>query len=243
MKKTLEKAVKANDIPQVRTILLQMLSSKSDNTASLKDITEVIKKTPKLFDKDDGKVYGPTAEEMTETQVEALREDIVSNFSVHKFSRLAEVREIERKNPRYYRDRVKEVAESVDYPDGEVSVSEEIVDDSVVAAEAVEPSVDEPSIVDIVAEKVDAVCPDDCAVQEVAEESITTEQPEASTASGEKKPCAVGRTFGYVILLLGLAAAITGVCVPVKFLIGLGIGVLMLGAAIVYASISRSSQD
>lgn len=46
-----------------------------------------------------------------------------------------------------------------------------------------------------------------------------------------------GRVVGYLLILLGVAAVVVGVSVPVNFLIGVGIGVIMLGAAVVYMSI------
>lgn len=49
-----------------------------------------------------------------------------------------------------------------------------------------------------------------------------------------------GKKIGAVIMAIGCAAAIVGLCVPVKFLLGLGIGVFMLGTAFVYMSITRN---
>lgn len=236
MNRSLETAVKAKDIPQVRGILLDMISSKSQSTSSLKEIAAVIAKTPDLFDKDDGFLYGPSAKEMTLEQVEALRTDIKTNFSVKKFSRLVEVMEVERENPHYYKDRVKEVVETIDFPEGKMKLSEEIVDKDIITADA-EP---EYSKMDVQEEypQAEEKLP-------LAEENVPpAEENVPPVEEGKKKTVsAVGRTFGYVVLLLGLAAAITGLCVPVKFLIGLGIGVLMLGAAIVYTAISCSQDE
>ena len=42
-------------------------------------------------------------------------------------------------------------------------------------------------------------------------------------------------------MTVSAAASIVGLCVPVRFLIGLGIGVIMLGTAIVYLSLRKVS--
>lgn len=55
--------------------------------------------------------------------------------------------------------------------------------------------------------------------------------------SGKKKSVSCGKVFGAIVMALGCAAAIVGLCVPVKFLLGLGIGIFMLGTAFVYINI------
>lgn len=45
------------------------------------------------------------------------------------------------------------------------------------------------------------------------------------------KPSAA-KILGYVIMILGAAASIVGICIPVNFLIGVGIGVILLGSVI-----------
>lgn len=49
----------------------------------------------------------------------------------------------------------------------------------------------------------------------------------------------LGRGIGLAVIIAGLVASIVGICVPVRFMIGLGIGVLMLGATVVYTAINR----
>lgn len=53
-----------------------------------------------------------------------------------------------------------------------------------------------------------------------------------------KPKCNCGKIINIVIMALGCAAAIVGLCVPVKFLLGLGIGVFMLGTALLYMQIT-----
>lgn len=47
------------------------------------------------------------------------------------------------------------------------------------------------------------------------------------------------RIFGYILILCGIAAAIVGVAVPVRLLLGVGIGTAMLGIAVTYASLPK----
>ena len=55
----------------------------------------------------------------------------------------------------------------------------------------------------------------------------------------EKPKCSCGRTWGIIITLLGLAGAIVGLCVPVGFLLGLGIGVFLLGTVLLYTGMKK----
>lgn len=57
-----------------------------------------------------------------------------------------------------------------------------------------------------------------------------------AASSGSTSP---GKIFGFILMVLGCAAAIVGLCVPVKFLLGIGIGVFMIGTAVVYINIRR----
>ena len=41
-------------------------------------------------------------------------------------------------------------------------------------------------------------------------------------------------------MLAGAAAAITALCVPVTFLLGVGIGIILLGIALTYAALPRA---
>lgn len=83
--------------------------------------------------------------------------------------------------------------------------------------------------------------------EEVTDGKITaasvseTPMSDAERHMSRRKPkaSAVSRKFGYGVMAAGAAAAIVGLCVPVRLLIGLGIGVIMLGSAIVYANLRR----
>lgn len=80
---------------------------------------------------------------------------------------------------------------------------------------------------------------------EIVVEAIEESGPESEyDEMAEKKirhrhRSAAGRGFGLAVIVLGLVASIVGICVPVRFLIGLGIGVLMLGATVAYTAINR----
>lgn len=78
----------------------------------------------------------------------------------------------------------------------------------------------------------------------VEDASVTEEErarmvEDAAAAFGADTPRknASGRKVGIAIMILGCAAAIVGLCVPVKFLLGLGIGIFMLGTALTYINI------
>ena len=76
-----------------------------------------------------------------------------------------------------------------------------------------------------------------CSAAEQAEicSQVDSEREEELAHPGGK----AGRIVGYVMIAIGFAASVTGVCLPVNFLTGVGIGVLMLGTAMVYASLPR----
>lgn len=215
MKKKLQQAIEAGDVPSVRSILIEMVTAKGGSVSSLEDMAGAIAATKDLFVKDDDKVYASSAKELTATEIEALRDDVKQNFSVQKFKLLAEVREIERTHPSYFKNRVKEVDMNVDYAEDTLTVEEEIVADRVVVAEVSDKS--NPS------DSSDRSNPSD-----MSDSSVRSVKPGRSV-----KIC------GYVIILLGLLTSIVGLSIPVRFMIGMGIGVMMLGAGIVYVAINQ----
>ncbi len=206
MKDTLKQAVKSGDIRQIRAIMIDSMTCCAGNTATLNQITEAIEKVPGLFDRDDGKFYAASARDMTETLIDSLREDLGSNFSLPKYRLYTEVQALRVSDPDYYAEREKEQKESVAYPDGTLTITEEIVGGKVTAASVSE-----------------------------------TPLPDAGhdTARRRHKRSALCRRIGYCVMTAGVVASIVGLCVPVRFLIGLGIGVIMLGTAIVYLSLRK----
>ena len=46
------------------------------------------------------------------------------------------------------------------------------------------------------------------------------------------------RRIAYIIMALGAAAVIVSLCVSLKFLLGIGIGVIMLGSAVGYRGVA-----
>lgn len=74
----------------------------------------------------------------------------------------------------------------------------------------------------------------------VDKEEKNTQSVEDDPYEGYVKPVDKGgRKLGAIIMALGFAAAIVGLCVPVRFLIGLGIGVFMLGTALYYVNMRK----
>lgn len=60
------------------------------------------------------------------------------------------------------------------------------------------------------------------------------DNPYASQSRGKSL-----RILGFILMAAGLATSIVGLCVPVRFMIGLGIGVIMLGSAVAYTTVTR----
>ncbi|MDE6006181.1 MAG: hypothetical protein K2G67_01325 [Muribaculaceae bacterium] len=172
MKNKITKAIQANDIPQARELLIEMMSSRAGNTKTILEISETIASTPGIFDTDDGKTY-PVAHEITEEHLAILSEDLRRNFSLPKFRLFTEV------HARIVRD-----------PDFNLKSS--------------------------------------------------SSNPESNSEDNKKRRhCRPLLIVGYILMALGIVASIVGICVPVRFLIGLGIGVLMLGLAVTYSAIPR----
>lgn len=213
MRKALQKAIDAHDITGIRMILIDMASKPAGGISSINDITETIIDVPDLFEKDDGREYAPSPREMTEDLITSLRDDLYENFSLEKFRLLTEVREIERTNPKYFKNRTRTVKTEEFYPDGTLEITEHIVGDDIVTAEVVE--------------------------MEAAGEPEQESKASGTVAATAARYRQFSQLFGYVIILLGVAAAIVGICVPVYFLIGVGIGVMMLGSALVYVMLER----
>jgi hypothetical protein len=190
MKKKLKAAVEAADVPQVRSILVDIIGHGAGDTATIEDVTEAIANTPGIFEPDDGKFYAERPEDMTETLIETLRADLDRNFSLEKVRLYTEVESIKARDPRYFRDREKQMR----------AMAEEAGEALAAAPEPAEPS---------------------------------------DQADPAERPAPAARVIGYVIMALGAAAAITALCVPVKFLLGLGIGIFLLGTAVTYMTLVK----
>lgn len=72
-------------------------------------------------------------------------------------------------------------------------------------------------------------------------DSPATDEVRNEREADSKPRCSCAKTVAAVIMILGCAAAIVGLCVPVKFLLGLGIGVFMLGTALLYVNLSNKA--
>lgn len=181
MRKKIQQALEANDIPQVREILIEAITSRAGNARTLTDIAETIESTPGLFEPDDGCIY-PKAHDMTESLIETLKNDIRANFSLPKYRLLTEV------SARIARD-----------PSFKLKKEPVVTDEAIFIAGA-----------------------------------------PVETEVGLPKRHHTARTLGYILILAGLAAAITAICIPLHFLIGVGIGVMMLGIVLVYLSLPHA---
>lgn len=59
----------------------------------------------------------------------------------------------------------------------------------------------------------------------------------APTEIKSHKSSKCAKIIGYIMMALGAAAAIVALCVPLRFLLGIGIGVVMIGSAVTYLNI------
>ena len=201
MEKTLKQAVEANNIPAIREALVDIIVKDSGKTVPIQTVTKVLETTPGLFDVDNGKKYADSPADMTDELVAQLIEDLKSNFSIEKFSLLAETFALD--------------------PDRKVKVEK--------TSSAASPEVSDGMQAVSLAEEIDPVT-DEEREQMLEDAKATFGAPDA--------PKGGSRIVAAIIMILGCAAAIVGLCVPVKFLLGLGIGVFMLGTALLYININ-----
>lgn len=215
MKNMLKRAVETRNLPEIRSALIQMIQKGAGRTGYLNEITGTIEKTPGLFVRDDGKVYASSAKEMTPELIAELENDISDNFSVNKFRLLTEVSAIKSKDPLFY-SRHHNTTPQPERPDATDCVDVEIVEEEIEVS-------DNSALVELL-------------INEQQAEEAGLKETVYPTSS---KAASIGGKFGYLLLLAGIAAAIVALSIPVRFLLGVSIGVIMLGAALVYASIYR----
>lgn len=82
--------------------------------------------------------------------------------------------------------------------------------------------------------------PENDAATSPGESALLSEPDSVTTAAGHVRSgrkTGTLRRIAYVIMAAGVAAAVVGLCVSLKFLLGVGIGVVMLGSAIAYRAI------
>lgn len=220
MERTLKEAVEANDIVKIRKALTNIIINDSGKTIPIESVTEVLETTNGLFEPDDGKQYPESAAKLTDQQVRQLIRDLNSNFSIEKFSLLTEFFALKANESGYKFD-----------PDE---------DDTAMPGEA---SSDNDDMEIVIEERTVMVDGDDRKpVTRAERDEMISDAKAAWQQEGESCPkkCNCGRIVSAIIMALGCAAAIVGICVPVNFLIGLGIGVLMVGAAALYMNIQSS---
>lgn len=239
MKRKLQSAIDAADIPMIRATLVEMIDSGYNHSDVLNDIAGALAANPDIFVKDDGRHYADSPADMTETLINSLRADLPGNFSVEKFSLLAESRLLTHNDPHYFSRRESETVEVIEDADGEIDVTSTLVDNRTTAAHATTLPTSDASDTDIEA-------------ADVSDATSLLNRAGSATDSGTKGGNAVIkprkrrgrflRTIGFSLMALGAAAAIVALCVPISFLLGVGIGVIMLGIALAYAAIPRPSR-
>lgn len=212
MKRKLQKAIENHDTILVRSLLLDMLKRKPGSIETLNSVRQAMAEMPDIFDEDNGKEYPSASENWTAGMCSTLADDLNGNFSREKLNLYAEAcvdRHLDKKSVR------------TDKGDASDDMIIEVVEveETVEAEESLEPSFN--------------------ALAET-DKSIDTEE-KADTVDSDSKDSkrSFGKMMAYILIACGIVASIVGVCIPVKFLIGLGIGVIMVGAAACYSALSR----
>lgn len=72
------------------------------------------------------------------------------------------------------------------------------------------------------------------------EEEIVKSDSNTASDKASKPRCSCAKTTAIIMMILGCAAAIVGLCIPVKFLLGLGIGVFMVGSFFLYSTLKNN---
>lgn len=208
MKKNLSEAIAAGDAVKVRTLLLEMLRRDAGRKDTLLSLAAAIE-MPNLFENPSGVLYILPKEEWNLSYARAVEEGLVRNFT--------------RDGLRHYSEVMVELAARRRNGDDGLtapSADSEVRGEAVVLTEVSPQEGDGPA---------DGALTEIVAIQEVEDLS---EEPVRS--SGKRRPGYIGIAVGYCLMAIGVLAAIVSLFLPVKFLLGLGIGTLMVGSAVTY---------
>lgn len=212
MKKTLQKAIEAQDIPKVREIITEALAQRPGNKDTLELVQFAVAKTPGLFVKDDGKTYPKKAEHWTDEVFSQLQCDLLDNFSSDKLKLFTDISTDRYLNPKTERT-------APDARPGGKSAAES----AAVAEEIVIETPEE--IIDVI---------------ETAPEPDPELRQILTDGNGKLPPRRnLFRIIGYVFMCLGVICTIVGLCIPVTLMIGLGIAVFMIATVPVYLAIKN----
>ncbi len=213
MKRTLKAAMEAGDVARVRGILLDALRRKPGNKETLESVRMAMTSVEGIFDEAGEPLYTLPPEEWNESYARSLEAALVKNFTSERLGHYTEV----------------------------VVALESRRHDPSAPADAPSPAGDslDEEIEIRVARLTEIVPPEEVVELTEREASDDAEDEEGREV---RKGHSATKIFGYVLILLGAAAAIVGMCVPAHFIIGLGIGTLMIGSAIAYIGISSRSR-
>lgn len=211
----LEEAVRSGNVAAVRVALVEAVQNRADKPATLHSMRYAISATPGLFEPDNGRIEILDRESWTNGYVRRMIKAINENFSSEKLSRLLEVCSIMKRRPQEFR---------------RANRAEKKMEQAMAAAEPVE-----------VVEEVASVVDDNGAVVLEIEELDTEfagKMPGAA-ASHSARVSKAGRITGYVLIALGLVCLIVGLCIPMRLLLGIGIGAVLVGSAVAYNYLQR----
>lgn len=213
-RKQLEDALHNHDSGEVREIIIKLLQLKAQRRETLELVTIAISKGENLFEPDDGELRVLERENWSAGYCDELAEAVKMNFSLKKLQMYSEVAMELARNPE-----ARKRGESIDEAARvmEMEIQDVTTPDSTPVSSAARPS---------------------RLTNSSSNQEKTDESPVNNPKTERTKKSAV-KIIGYVLILMGIAAAIVGICVPVKFLIGLGIGVIMLGSAVTYLGINH----
>lgn len=225
MIKKMEQAVKAGDSEAARALIVQELWEHPGRPATLDMVTYAMENMPDLFDEEVGTLVIEERENWDEEYRESLAGSLAGNFSRDRLKLFTEVSAalVTEKTPH---------AESVrdkGYPT--VAEVEQVVVEDCCGNCRVE-----------VVERVRNVAPPDngvCAVTSgdtVLALAETAERIEDHRINAPEHGKAA-KIAGYVMMGAGAVAAVVGLCVKLTMLLGIGIGLILVGSAVVYNAI------
>ena len=229
MIKKMEQAVKARDREAVRTLIVQELRERPARPETLDMVTYAIEKVPDLFDEQSGTIVPVDCADRDEQCCESLAESLTENFSRDRLKLYTDVCAALATGdaPRHVgkdESRSKEGYPTV----GEV---EQVVVEDRYGNDRVE-----------VIERVENVTPPDTGVCAVSSGNAVEDLSDTADKIEDHRLNApehgkVAKTAGFVMMGVGAATAVVGLCISMSMLLGIGIALILVGSAVVYNAI------
>lgn len=216
-KKRIDEAAKYNDIGTIRELIIDVLTRRPADRESLDIVAYAMDKSPDLFDEDDMTVETLSKEEWTDGYARKVGDALKRNFSRRKLSMYAETMTELARNPKAHELANEKESDGARYAarmERQAAKEEAALQDSLRKAEE-----------------------RDAREEEKLREGKARYESDAVLSERVARPSGVMKIIGYILMALGAATSIVGLCVPVRFMIGLGIGIILLGIALVYINL------